>query len=70
MLAASGSAGNSVTNVNRTAEFVPVDDALERFGRASSWIFVAVLILSGATYIFAGLSNEHTLPRGGESCLV
>ncbi len=69
MVSAPGSAGSPVTEINRTAEFVPVNDTLERFGRASSWIFVAVLILSGATYIFAGLSNEHTLPRGGASRL-
>ena len=56
-----------MTGLNRTAHFVPVDETLERFGRASSWIFVAVLILSGATYIFAGLSDEHTLPRGDAS---
>ena len=58
-------AGSPVTGVNRTAHFVPDNETLERFGRASSWIFIAVLILSGATYIFAGLRDEHTLPRGG-----
>jgi hypothetical protein len=56
--------GSPITGINRTAHFVPDDENLERFGRATSWVFISVMILSGATYLFAGLRDEHTLPRG------
>ena len=43
---------------------MPDNETLERFGRATSWVFISVLILSGVSYLYAGLRNEHTLPRG------
>ena len=56
--------GSPVTGINRTTHFVPDNESLERFGRATSWVFISVMILSGATYLYAGLRDEHTLPRG------
>jgi hypothetical protein len=52
--------GRAITGVNQTIKYVPPSGSLNRFGHATNWFFVGVMILSGAAYFANGIRYDTT----------
>ena len=52
--------GRAITGVNQTIEYVPPSGSLDRFGHATNWFFVGMMVLSGAVYFANGIRYDTT----------
>ena len=52
--------GRAIAGVNQTISYVPRSGSLDRFGHATNWFFVGMMILSGAVYFTNGIRYDTT----------